>query len=213
MRVIRNTVLEAIIVVLVGTAVGFTANAAREKRIKFDRNYFPHSGQTNSRHEEQREFTGPALAAAPPAGRAIESESPTADGDVAEDLEAGAQADHPFQKITLEEVASIFCDPATEQGSNIFLDARNDSLFEEGHIPGAFHCDHYRFEEYVDDVLPACRTAEKIIVYCHGEDCEDSILLCYDLMDADVPYERLYVFSGGWTEWKNNQMPIAKGVR
>jgi rhodanese-related sulfurtransferase len=221
MKIIRNTVLEAIFVVIVGTAVGFTANAARAKRnsVKFDKDYFkisvvaPHSEQMSPDPQEDQKITGSEPTAEAGAGQAIQPESPKGDGHDEEDSEAGAHVDHPFQKITLEEVASIFCDPSTEQGLNIFLDARSDALFEDGHIPGAFQCDHYRFDEYVDAVLPACQAAEKIIVYCHGGDCEDSILLCCDLLDADVPYDRLCVFAGGWTEWQKGQMPIEKGVR
>ncbi|UCF33135.1 MAG: rhodanese-like domain-containing protein [Phycisphaerales bacterium] len=221
MRLIRKTILEAILILVVGTAVGFTANAARAKRnsIRFDKDYFkisvvvPPAEQMSPNLKEDQDATGSEPAAEPGAGQGDQPESAPGDGHEKEDSEAGTHADHPFQKITLEEVASIFCDPSTEQGVNIFLDARSDALFEEGHIPGAIQCDRYRFEEYIDTVVPACQTAEKIIVYCHGGDCEDSILLCCDLMDADVPYDRLCVFAGGWTEWKDNQMPVEEGER
>jgi rhodanese-related sulfurtransferase len=221
MRLIRNTLLEAMVVVVVGTAVGFAANAVRAKRnsIKFDKDYFkisaiaPHSERMSPSLEEEQEITGSEPTAGPGPDRAIQSESPPGNGQGEEDSGGGAHVDHPFQKINLQEVASIFCDPSTEQGLNIFLDARSDALFEDGHIPGAIQCDHYRFDEYIDAVLPACQAAEKIIVYCHGGNCEDSILLCCDLLDADVPYDRLCVFGGGWTEWKNGQMPIEKGAQ
>jgi rhodanese-related sulfurtransferase len=221
MRLIRNTVLEVLVVVVVGTAVGFTANAARAKRnsIKFDKNYFkipaiaPHAEHMSPSHKEEQEVTESEPTAEPGPDRTIQSESPLGNGHDEEDSGGGTHEDHPFQKITFEEVASIFCDPSTEQGINIFLDARSDALFEEGHIPGAIQCDHYRFDEYIDAVLPACQAAEKIIVYCHGGDCEDSILLCCDLLDADVPYDRLCVFTGGWIEWKNGQMPIEQGAQ
>jgi rhodanese-related sulfurtransferase len=97
-------------------------------------------------------------------------------------------------------------------GLNIFIDARNDRDFAEGHIPGAYQCDHYCIQEYIDEIPAVVRGAERIIVYCAGGQCEDSVLLCGDLIDLGIPYDKLCVFGGGWAAWQDNDMPVEKGA-
>ena len=110
-----------------------------------------------------------------------------------------------------DEVVAIFNEENTQLGVNVFIDARADTAFEEGHIPGAVQCDHYQLEDYMEAVLDVVYDAEKIIVYCNGGECEDSIFVCADLIDFDVSYDSIYLFAGGWKEWSGNGMPIAKG--
>lgn len=118
---------------------------------------------------------------------------------------------HKFQIITFEDVLEAFNDGGMDDGSYVFVDARNDKLYEEGHIPGALQADHYRLDEYIEAVLDAADMAEKIIVYCNGGDCEDSIFMCQDLIEFDVPYDRLFLYEGGWNEWELNDQPVATG--
>ncbi len=120
-------------------------------------------------------------------------------------------SEHAYQTMLFEEVVEIFNDPATQMGANVFIDARNDELYEEGHIPGALQADHYRLEDYIENVLAYAESADRIIVYCNGGDCEDSIYMCTDLVELDVPYDRIYLYVGGWKEWESNGQPVATG--
>ena len=105
----------------------------------------------------------------------------------------------------------MFDDPNTEMGLNVFVDARNDEAYEDGHIPGAIQADHYWIEDFIDNILLHAQVAEKLIVYCNGGNCEDSILVCSDLLDAGVSYDKIYLFAGGWEAWTAANMPVATG--
>ena len=118
---------------------------------------------------------------------------------------------HQFQTITFEEVLEAFNDGGMVDGTCLFVDARNDELYQEGHIPGALQADHFRLDEYIEAVLDAADMAEKVIVYCNGGDCEDSIYICQDLIEFDVSSDRLFLYEGGWNEWELNGQPVATG--
>ena len=116
-----------------------------------------------------------------------------------------------YRALAFEEVVALFNDPSTASGAYVFLDARDEDAYEDGHIPGAIQADHYEIGECIDTVLAYVESADKIIVYCTGGDCEDSIFLCCDLVDFAVPCNRIRVYPGGWEEWSTSGMPVATG--
>jgi 3-mercaptopyruvate sulfurtransferase SseA len=71
-------------------------------------------------------------------------------------------------------------------------------------------CDPYEQERYLPEVLGRTGGAEKVIVYCGGGDCQDSIFMCRDLIMQGVSFDSVYLFEGGWKEWEANQMPVEK---
>ena len=95
----------------------------------------------------------------------------------------------------------------------MFIDARDDKHYSEGHIPGAWQFNHYRAENYLAEVVPVCMNAEQIIVYCAGGDCEDSESAAIMLRDASVPGEKLHVYAGGYNEWLKLEAPVETGAR
>lgn len=121
------------------------------------------------------------------------------------------EAPLPFQVLTFEAASAIWKDPETQAGLYVFLDARGDHPFEQGHIPGAWQCDPYGPAATMDAIAGRVAGAGKVITYCNGGDCEDSILLCQELVMRGIPKETLFVFKGGWEEWKSNQMPVVTG--
>ncbi len=189
MRAIRKTILEAVLLSAVAFAVAAGANAVRPKgSLKWGKDYFPERRQ----HVDQRQ----------------KLDADNEKGQVAE--QTADESKHDYQTITFEELAGIFNDPDT-LGAVAFVDARNDAAFEAGHIPGALQCDRYHLEDYIRDLLDYVYDADKVIVYCNGGECEDSAFLCGELMEFDVPYESLYLYEGGWKEWKGRDMPVATG--
>jgi rhodanese-related sulfurtransferase len=98
-------------------------------------------------------------------------------------------------------------------GFVVFVDARDDESYAEGHLPGALHVDHYQQDRYLPEVMPALQEAGVIIVYCTGGDCEDSKFLATALvMDHGLPLEPIYVYEGGIEEWKEKGKPLKQGL-
>ena len=88
-----------------------------------------------------------------------------------------------------------------------FIDARPVEEFNEGHIKGAINIPFYGSENY-ESVLNKITKTDTIVTYCSGDDCDLSILLGDELFKKG--YKRIYVFFGGWNDWKILGYPIEK---
>ncbi|MGO8677473.1 MAG: rhodanese-like domain-containing protein [Limisphaerales bacterium] len=188
----RNILLEGLLVAAVGAAVAFVANALSPCGLKLDRAYFPQSSGAN-----------PSL------------KSPAATTNSAADLLAAKIRSFGLQPAQSNLVSQLFNDPRRESDLILFIDARDEKDYAQGHIPGAFEFyDPYR-DKYLDVVGPACQVAQQVVVYCHGGDqCDDSIQAALTLRDVvHVPKENLLVYGGGFTEWCANGLPVEIGER
>ena len=83
----------------------------------------------------------------------------------------------------------------------IFIDARDEEEYAEGHIKGAILAPST--PELVQ-LFPDRSSA--IVTYCSGGDCDVSMELAEQLM-FDWEYERIFVYLGGWPEWKAKGYP------
>lgn len=198
MRKAKSVVVEALVVAALGVAFALVANALSPRGLQLRRNYFPEVG-------------GSPLAATP----ATNSAATTAAQGSAHPSSAAAQRlqQRGLQLVTSNQVAELFRDARYEQGLIVFIDARDDQHYAAGHIPGAWQFYHYRADDYLPAVLPACMAALQIVVYCAGGECEDSEFATIMLRDAGVPRESLFVYVGGITEWKASGLPVETGVR
>lgn len=135
----------------------------------------------------------------------------TLDEDAPTDADSAADSASPFRMISLKEARAIFEDDNTASGLNVFVDARADEPYTAGHIPGAVQCDYYRIDYYFPDLIMRAGGAEKIVVYCNGGDCEDSLYVCGELLKHDIPRARILLFKGGWEAWRDADLPIETG--
>jgi len=88
---------------------------------------------------------------------------------------------------------------AWTDGNARFVDARASDFFEEGHIPGAVNLPRELLTE--GGAQPELLgKSQPLIVYCSGEDCEDSLLVAKGLLA--LGYLNVTVFPGGWEEWE-----------
>ncbi len=200
MGAVKKALWEALILGMLGILVAVGANFVRASgSIKVTRNYFDKGFDQVERLIPQprtdRNASQPATAPSPDAAD--------------EDIEG--HPDHPYQEVDFEAVAAIFNDSDGQAGTVTFVDARNDEAYEAGHIPGAIQADHYRLEDCIEVLLDYADASEKLIVYCSGGNCEDSMFLCKDLLEFDVLYDKIYLYSGGWKEWTKRGMPVATG--
>ena len=111
-------------------------------------------------------------------------------------------------------VAKLFHDPRVDQDQVVFIDARDNEEYQQGHIPGAYLFNHYHAESYLPTVCPVCQAAQQIVVYCNGGNCDESILAARLLRDLpQIGGEKLFVYAGGITEWTTNGLPVEIGDR
>jgi rhodanese-related sulfurtransferase len=92
----------------------------------------------------------------------------------------------------------------------VLVDARSGSNFAEGHIAGALSLpvDQARQNPArpLKSGIPADAT---IITYCNGFSCHDSMEVAKILTKAG--FASVYVFEGGFPEWRDAGSPVAKG--
>ena len=188
------------IVALTGALFAFAANEVSPGGLALARNYFPGA-------IERPLPTTNAAQLIPGTG-----ETNVAVASTVNLLAARLQA-KGLQLLEQDQVAQRFHDPRYEQELIVFIDARDDRHYQEGHIPGAYQFDHYHPEKHLATVLPVCQAAEEIVVYCTGGDCEDSEFASIFLRDAGIPAEKLFVYGGGMTEWTTNGLPVETGER
>ncbi|MBE2217254.1 MAG: hypothetical protein IAE90_03560 [Ignavibacteria bacterium] len=84
-----------------------------------------------------------------------------------------------------------------------FLDARDVSDYSAGHIQGAMNIPFHEIEKYKDrfNDLPKDQV---YVTYCSSA-CDVSIDMAYYM--AKLGFKKVYIFHGGWDEWKNAGYP------
>ena len=191
---VRNVLLEALFVAVVGAAFAFGANLISPRGLVLTRNYFPAG------------INRPVPAARDVANTNSPALSPA-------QLLAVRLKEQGLQSVDGRQAAQLFHDPRFQQGSIAFIDARDEPHYREGHIPGACEFDPYHPEKYFATVLPVCQAAEQIVLYCNGGDCDDSESAAILLRDVGIANQKLFVFTGGITEWTTNGLPVEIGGR
>jgi rhodanese-related sulfurtransferase len=192
--------LEGLFVGVMGAAFALVANAVSPYGLRLDRNYFPGASHPLRAPVASTNATGAAARTNVPSVSALEA------------LSARLKA-KGLQLVDSNEVVRLFRDPRYARGLVLFVDARDESHYQEGHVPGAYHFDHYRAENHLADVLPVCQIADQIVLYCNGGGCEDSEFAAITLSDAGIARTKLLVYGGGMTEWITNGLPVEIGPR
>ena len=191
---LRSLLLEAVVVGVTGLGLALLANQLSPRGLVLTRDYF---GSSARRTPTAADAAGPA-----PARAVTDARGP----------EPGLIRDG-FRAVKLDEALRWQADPRRERGLIVFVDARADRPFRDGHIPGAIQFDPFYPEKRLTEVLAACSLADQVVIYCNGGDCTDSSLVAHLLRDAGVPVARLAVFVGGISEWKAHRSPIEVGER
>ena len=183
--------VEALLVAVAGAVVAFAANQISPRGLALTRNYFP---ADSNRTVTAAANTNPATLS--PAQRL-----------------AAQMKEKGLQPLEVGAAAKPFRDTRFKQNAVVFIDARDESNYRKGHIPGAYEFDPYHQDKYLAVVLPICRAAEQIVVYCEGGDCDDSETAAVLLRNVGIANKKLFVYGGGITEWTNNSLPLEVGAR
>ena len=194
---VTSVLLETVLVAVVGGALAFAANAISPRGLNLTRDNFP------------RPVANPSLWAAtntPP--RKHSPNAGTGQAGLAERLLAEG-----MHLADTEQVLKLYDDPRRAQELVVFIDARSDVAYQGGHIPGAYQFDRYYPEKYIPNILNVCRSAEQVVVYCNGGNCEDSEFAAVMLYQWGIPKDKLWVYAGGIGDWMENHRPVEVGDR
>ncbi|MDG1847616.1 MAG: rhodanese-like domain-containing protein [Candidatus Marinimicrobia bacterium] len=88
----------------------------------------------------------------------------------------------------------------------LFVDAREESYFNEGHIPKSICFDE--FELLIDKLESLIDMDDPFVVYCSDDDCGSSEELSYELQSYG--FTNILLFKGGWKQWQEANYPQAK---
>jgi len=210
-----RTVVEAVLIGVAALGVGLLTNSVNRDGLALDRDYF----RTSDAVPLAAHPPAPALApmaphaAQPVPATAAAPETSGAEFDAEETATAARLREAGLQPLTQAQALAAFHDPQYAAGATIFVDARKDEEYLEGHVPGAWQLDHYHLDRYIDALLPVAHEALQVVVYCHGKDCNDSEQAALDLTGFGVDPARVAVYVGGWTAWTAAGLPVEKGPR
>lgn len=212
MKTLVATLRDMLILGGIGLVVALTVNTVRARQnasgaVELTRVYFDDARDAEIAAKYKKPVTSSAKSN-PDQGATSSTTTTPVESEPAIEVK---HMDHPYQSVTFEGVVAIFDDPNTQDSVNIFVDARDDDSYEEGHIPGALQAFPQEIARYIDTVMQYAEGAEKVVVYCNGGDCTDSKYLCNELLDAGISYDRIYLFEGGWNMWTANGMPVETG--
>ena len=135
-----------------------------------------------------------------PAGIALVGQWDTAQGVVT----AKAKNDIVIDGIeigTVDQAKKLY-----DSGEYIFVDARSQEDYEEGHIKGALSLPVGQFEEKIATFLERHPPEVSIVTYCSGRNCSDSHYLAEFLLEYG--YEKVSVFIDGFPGWEAEGHPI-----
>jgi rhodanese-related sulfurtransferase len=79
----------------------------------------------------------------------------------------------------------------------IWVDARSQTKFEQGHIEDAIALNPASFDEQLGSFLDAWEPGRRVVVYCDSQDCGASQEIAARLRD-DAGITGVYVLAGGY---------------
>ena len=98
-----------------------------------------------------------------------------------------------------------------DAGQAVIVDARSAASFAQGHIAGAIALPLEDARKDASRLSGAkLQKDATVIVYCNGFSCHDSMDLGKLLMHAG--YASVYVYEGGFPEWRDAGYPTATGA-
>lgn len=119
-----------------------------------------------------------------------------------EALVAGGEA---AQSISVEDASVKY-----ESSAYLFLDARPEYDYENGHIKGAINLPDMEFEDRIGDFFVETPLETPIITYCDGIDCHLAKSLAEKLISAG--YSNVMHMEEGYSAWLGKSFPVEKGA-
>ncbi len=114
---------------------------------------------------------------------------------------SGTEEEKPEEINSVARAKEIF-----DNGNVLFVDARSQDNYEDGHIPRAVSLPVGQFDGQIESFLNQHPPDALIVTYCSGRTCEDSHNLAQLLYD--VGFTNVRVFIDGFPGWKAEGYPI-----
>lgn len=116
-------------------------------------------------------------------------------------VNGGSEEHNEPMVIALDQARQLFT-----AGEALFIDARTEAEFLQGHIPGAISVS---MDESSDpEPLLRSLSSANYITYCDGETCLLSTDLAYLMVELGM--EPIYVFHDGIEVWVANGLPLVR---
>ncbi len=93
-----------------------------------------------------------------------------------------------------------------DRGEGFVIDARDATVFAQGHIKGAYSFPLSEFPARLAALRKQAPTTVPFVIYCNGYGCHDSMDLGKKLIQAG--FGEIFVFEGGYPEWQEAGYPI-----
>jgi rhodanese-related sulfurtransferase len=135
-----------------------------------------------------------------PRGIALVGQWDIAQGVVTASPAAGATG-QPQEIDSIALAKAIF-----DEGEVLFVDARSQKDYANGHIPGAISLPVGQFEERIGSFLNRYPLEQPIVTYCSGRTCEDSHDLARFL--SDIGFTNVRIFIDGFQGWEAEGYPV-----
>lgn len=109
-----------------------------------------------------------------------------------------------IKEITTEQAKALF----DKKSGVVFVDARPENQYQEGHIPNAINGYGDQFSSYIPKFLSFPKTTI-FVCYCGGGDeCHLSHEAAKGL--CNIGFKKVFVYKGGTKEWNQNNYPWEK---
>ncbi len=110
--------------------------------------------------------------------------------------------------IYFQEVEAEYVKQLVYNHEAILIDARQSSLYKEGHIPGSVSLPVSKFEDMFPGFESRLKSDQIIVTYCIGISCEDSFILAMKLHKKGV--NSIMIYKGGMEDWLEKGYDIEK---
>jgi len=121
-------------------------------------------------------------------------------------ISAKSKKDIVVHEIEIEDVQTA--KQIYDLANAVFVDARSEEVFEEGHIKNAIPLPVGQFDARIEKFKKGHPLSSFIVTYCSGRECDDSHKLAQQLFKAG--YTNISVFIDGYPGWKEAGYPIGK---
>lgn len=89
----------------------------------------------------------------------------------------------------------------------IFVDARDQWDYSEGHIARAMNIPEFSFDPN-SEIVKSISKDKMIIVYCDGDDCDTSKRLAFEM--TKIGFKNVFIYLGGYSEWEQLELPTER---